>query len=156
MAAEYGLDLGAPMTAEQVGDVLIRTAIADGLIAPDDAKFEVPGSSLRSGLLVVVGPESPLPFPDPVETTFGFLPVVGVLFRFDSDYEPIAQRCDMIRLTAAVLSALPGDAFLAYAGETTRLVRLNGQVTISADDPFWVPEVLGFLPPHDVAVLPNL
>jgi hypothetical protein len=155
MTADYVLDLGGPMTPHAVRDVLARTAVADGLAA-SGVRFEPPGAVLRSGVLVAVGDRRPLPYPHPVEEAFGFTPSAGVLFRPARDTDPEVQVLDMVRLTVALLDALPGDAYLAFEGEITYLVRRAGELTITPDDDFWRPEVAALLPPHHRAPLPNL
>lgn len=156
MATEYGLQLGAPATADEVAAVFARAAAAQRLTEADAARFERPGALLRSGVLVSVSRSSPLPFPHPVEEEFGFVPAVHVLFRFDSSADPLEQRRDMIRLVTAALTAFPGDAMLAFGGETVQVLRRDGRLTISERDDFWIPAVVALLPPHDRASLPNL
>ena len=156
MATEYGLDVGAPMTADGVGAVLARATAALQLAERTENGFDPPGALLRSGLLVSACPSEPAPFPDPVQRTFGFVPTADVVFRFDSLGDPDDQRRDMVALTAAVLAALPGNARLAHGGEITQLLRLDGKLTISREVLFWTPETEALLPPHDRADLPNL
>ena len=155
MTINHGLDMGAPATADQVGDALAEAAIAQNLVTTG-TRFELPGARLRNGLFIVNVASTPLPFPDPVEEEFGFAPTANVVFHPDQDADPIEQRQDMIRLVVAVLAAVPGDAWLAFEGEITRLVRVAGKLTISMEDGFWVPEVVDLLPAHDRAPLPNL
>jgi hypothetical protein len=144
------------MTARAVGGVVARAAAVERQAATPGAPFEPPGTCLRSGLLVVISDRRPLPYPHPVEEAFGFTPAAGVLFRPDRDTDPVVQVLDVVRLTAAVLDALPGDAYLAFEGEITHLLRKGGQLTITADDRLWTPATEALLPPHDRAELPNL
>jgi hypothetical protein len=151
MAIEYSLELNGS-DAEQVADLLAHAAAGSA-----DGDFHGDGAVLDSGVLVAVSASTPLPFPDPVEQALGVTPAVHVLFRFDKDTDPAAQRTDMVRLVAAVLTAIPGDAVLTFAGEVVWLLRKGGQLTISDRDGFWTPETTALLPGHhDRASLPDL
>jgi hypothetical protein len=156
MAIEYDFDLGGPATTEAVADLLAHTAAANGL-THGEVQFTRPGADLDSGSLVSVSTPSPLPLKPPVEATFGFTPIVGILFRFDSSADTQRQEQDMIRLVVAVLAAFPGDAVLSFAGEIVRLLRRHGRVTISQAHDFWTPGLRALLlSPHDQATLPNM
>lgn len=155
MAIEYHLDLGGPMSADTVGEVFAQTAAAQGMLDDDQHRFDRDGAVLRSHQLVSVHASEPSVYLPVVEGLFGFTPAAFVIFRVQAHDDPVEQRQDMIRLVAAVLKALAGNAWLAFGGEISRLVRLDGRVTVSADDDFWLPEVLALLPPHDRATLPN-
>ncbi|MFC5744530.1 SitI3 family protein [Actinomadura rugatobispora] len=126
MAIDYALELACPEPADRVARVL-------------------PQTRLPSGLLVMAGERSPLPFPDPVEEQFGFTPTVHVLFRLDMLEDGARQRRDMIRLATTILDRFDGPALLTFAGEITWLLRRNGKLMISDRDDFWPP--LPPLPP---------
>jgi len=156
MAIEYGFELGAPATADDVAGVLAHTAAAHGLTEAPGARFDGEGTRLRSGVLVLASASTALPFPDPVEAEFGFAPAVHVLFRFDKFTDPAAQREDMTRLVTALLASVAADAVLMFEGEIVWLLRRNGQLTISERGDFWTPELAALLPQHDRASLPSL
>lgn len=156
MTTTYTLDLGDPMTVQEVDDALAGAAVADGLAEAPDTRFARPGAVLRSDLLVSVSAREPLPFRHAVDEVFGFTPKVGVLFRPSRGGDLVEQRRDMVRLTAAVLATAPGDAYLAFEGEITYLLRRKGHLMITPDESFWTPETEALLPPHDRADLPNL
>lgn len=136
--------------------VFARTAALHRLVEHDEVRFTRPGAGLRSGVLVVVNSATPLPFRDPVEKVFGFVPAVSTVFRFGKVADPVEQKKDMVCLVVAVLGVFAGDALLEFAGENSRLLRRQGRLVISEDSDFWVPELVSLLPPHEQARLPHL
>ena len=156
MATEFSFELSEPVTALQLGQVLASTiANTDMAEQPphwNGGRFD---QYLASWVWVASGASGSLPFPDPLQELFGFTAAARVLFRLEGD-DRLDQKRDMLRLVAAVLDAFPGDAWLAYAGEITYLLRSKGRLTIDMDLEWWPPEVTDLLPPHDVAPLPNM
>jgi hypothetical protein len=101
---------------------------------------------LHSGLMVDVDP----PFAsgeDPFVADFGMVRAATVDYTFDSTHEGFERQDDeLLRLTFALLAALPGDAVLHYEYSVVYLARLGGRLLLSDADDVWTPEDLVHVP----------
>jgi hypothetical protein len=84
-----------------------------------------------------------------VEQSFGFAPTVRVAFsRGTADHRDLDQQDDIVRLVAALLDALPGDAVLMFLeSDEAWLLRRGADLSVSEIDDRW--------PPHRQALLPR-
>jgi hypothetical protein len=157
MAITYSIEIGSPATTADVSDVLARTIDARQLaMAGHGSRLDGDGTALVGGGLVSAHTRSPLPFPDPKEEVFGFVPVVFVSFRMTHPEFIIEQKHDMVILLAAALAGVDGDAWFGFQGEITYLTRIAGRIAVDTGKDFWTPGLLALLPPHDSAVLENM
>jgi hypothetical protein len=158
MAIDYSFDVNGA-DAEQVAGTLKHAAAAARLVDHEAGEpgFGPAGNWLDSGLFVGAAAKAPLPFPDPVAEELGFETTVSVLFRLNSALDVEKQKHDMVRLVAAMLTELRGDAVLMFAGELVSLLRKGGQLTISNRDDFWAPDLRALLPqPYERVSLPAI
>ncbi len=156
MAITHVFEMGTPATTERVVDVLARIIETQQLAMPGyGSRIDGDGTVLVGGHVVAHTP-SPLPFPDPVQEVFGFLPAVHVSFRMGDPQYTSEHNRDMIVLITTALSEVDGDAWFGFQGELTYLTRIAGRITVDTGKTFWTPELIALLPPHDSAVLENM
>lgn len=72
-------------------------------------------------------------------------PTVSAAFRLGKDTDITGQQDDMIRLTDALLTEVPGDAVLHLDYEDVWLVRQDGRLSLSERSDLW--------PPHRLATV---
>jgi hypothetical protein len=157
MAIEYALEIGTPATTDQVVDVLAHTIDTQHLAWPGrGSRVDGDGTALVGGGHVSAHTRSPLPFPDPMEEVFGFVPVIYIYFRMSDPTYILEQKRDMIVLVTAALAGVEGDAWFGFQGEITYLTRIADRITVDTGKAFWTPELVALLPRHDSAVLENM
>ncbi len=157
MAIEHALEIGAPASIEQLVDVLTPTIDAQQLAMPGHgSRVDGDGTVLIGGGHTSAHIPSPLPFPDPMEEMFGFVPAVYVSFRMGDPHYTSEYNRAMIVLVTAALAGVEGDAWFGFQGEITYLTRIGGRITADTGKSFWTPDLVALLPPHDSAVLENM
>jgi len=157
MAIEHAFDIGTPATAERV-EAVLSSAVETGRLARPGhgSRVDRAGTVLGGGGHVSAYASPPLPFPDPMEEVFGFVPVVHVSFRISDPQSMPEHNHNMIVLLTAALSGVEGDAWFGANGEITYLTRIAGRITVDTDKTFWTPELVALLPQHDTAALENM
>lgn len=157
MALEFQFQLGPPATAEAVGDVLVQVIAEQQLARSTDATPVDPaGGFLIDAGYLTVHTRSPLPFSDPMDEVFGFVPVVHTGLRVNRLRDAVESNHDLVTLLVAVLARVSGEAWFGFNGELTYLTRIGDRITIDGERKFWTPELVALLPPHDRAPLPDV
>jgi hypothetical protein len=150
MAMGYSFELGAPATVEEVAAAMARVDVTR-LAEADGGRFDGEGVYLDSAGFVITYASRRLPYLDPVEESFGFVPAVTVGFRLNKGWDMRRQDHDFVRLVAAVLTDVEGDAVFVFEGEYVELVRISGVLTVNTATDFWTPDLIALLPPHEFA-----
>jgi hypothetical protein len=156
MAMAYTFKVGRPATVDEVAGAMSKADATHRMAEKGGSWFDPAGVHLLSGAFVSNDVSSPLPFLDPVEEVFGFAPAVTVRFRLDMGSDRQRQKQDFVRLVAAVLTSVEGDAVFVFEGEHVRLVRIAGLLTVNSAKDFWTPDLIALLPPHKLAELEGL
>lgn len=148
MSLSYDFELATPAPAGAVARDVLSTVEEAGLVKPGHTADELTGTGIEllSGTTVQVGRANPTPI-DPVVTDLGVRPTVWVEFRLEkSDVE--RQDDEMVRVVAALLHKVPGDAVLTFGGGVILFVRRDGALTVTDNDEFWPPARLALLGHH--------
>jgi len=146
MAVEYSLFLKTSASALDIAMGLARAV--SGRLEHDDAPIVKqlldPGVDITDGLWVRILPGMPSQR-HPVVTDLEFTPTVRIAYRMDK-FRDLQQQTDtMVRLTAALLAALPGDAALTWDLEQVWLLRRNGDLALNERDDLWTPRRQAFM-----------
>lgn len=150
MAMGYSFKLGPPATVAEVAGAMAGVDVPR-MAEAGEGRFDGDGVYLDSAGFVIAYAATPLPFLDPVEESFGFVPAVTVGFRLNKGWSMRRQDHDFVGLVAAVLTDVEGDAVFVFEGEYVELVRIGGRITVNTAVDFWTPDLLALLPPHELA-----
>ena len=148
MALDYHYELGTPETPRHVAEVLLAAGHRADLIDRSVTVDQVLQGWTTTHWTWFRVRDGRTAFPwNVVEESFGFAPTVTVAFRLQGDHPTYLQQDDLIRLVAALLEAVPGDAVLMFdASDDAWLLRRDGDLAVSADDDRWPARRLALLP----------
>lgn len=141
MATDYRLWIGTRESGRRVAEVLLHAGITNRVLDPSVTVDQLLDgwSTVRRTWLRVLERTPRYPY-NVVEDSFGFVPTVSVGFRESLREEQLPQLDDMIRLVAALLDQIPGDAVLYNdAEDEVWLLRRNGELSVR-DNPEYLPE----------------
>ncbi|AUY50239.1 SitI3 family protein [Streptomyces sp. CB01881] len=148
MAISYNLDLMTSLTLPEVAEQL--DAVTHSLRLSDvSATVETllgEGARTPYGTWIRVVPRKPIPWGNPLIGGRAFTPTVSVAFRLDKMADISGQQDDVVRLTAGLLSQVPGDAVLHFDYEDVWLVRQGGELSLSERSDLWPARRLTGLP----------
>ena len=150
MAIEYSLVLGTEESGQLVAEVLRDAGCSADLWATTSATVNdvLSGCATSRGTWIRVIERTPLPPYNPEEDSFGFTPSVFVMFRLGHKYDYELQDDDMIRLVAALLDGVPGDAVLYQDTEDeVWLLRRHGELSVRENSDVWPEHRLALLTP---------
>ncbi|MFE9328505.1 SitI3 family protein [Nocardia sp. NPDC052278] len=138
MAIEYTLDLAATATPTQVAEALMSSAPKGQLFDPGVTIDRVLSGVVTTvrGLWIGVGQQHSLET-EILTSGFRFTPTLWTHFRFEKFKDFPDQTDDMITLTSAVLTRIPGDAVLHCQGDTIWLVRHDGEIFVNESEELW-------------------
>src|SRR5436309_1731532 len=147
MAVSYDLEMATALSPDQVARELLDAARLLGLFDASVTAEQI----LRDGAVtplrtwIRIYERRPAAWA-PVVTDLGITPTVAAGFGLYKHDKIPEQQDDMIRLVAALLERIPGDALLSGM-DTIWLLRRNGDLTANEQDDSW--------PPHRLALLPQ-
>ena len=146
MAIEFALEICTPLAAPQIADVVVGItrdlALTDPAVTPQDL---LDGALTVRGTWIRIRDKKPEPW-HTIPTELGFTPTIFIRFRMSKVDDILAQQDDMVRITARILEAVPGDAVLHRELETGWLVRKGGVVSLNERTDLWTAERLAMMP----------
>lgn len=146
MAIEFTFEISTPMPAAEVSAALTSTAHDFGLLEQQVTPQQVlEGVVATTGTWIRVREQKPEPW-QTIPAALGFSPTVAVRFRLDKEADIPHQQDVIVRLTAALLRDVPGDAVLHREMETAWLVRKGNDTTLNERDDLWTLERLALIP----------
>ncbi|MET8098242.1 SitI3 family protein [Streptomyces sp. NPDC005236] len=149
MAIEYDLDIATQSSASEVAAWLAEigreSGVFDESITGERLTDKGAFGYTRPGTCVSVIQQRPSQPWDPIVTSLGFTPTVGVGFRMGKEADTSDQQDDMIRLVEPLLDRVEGDAVLHYQFEVVWLLRRNGELTLNERDDLWRPQRLALM-----------
>lgn len=151
MAISFDLEMGPPTTADRLALAFVDLAAGQGVVpvgtTPQDLLGEGVETRLRLWCRAGVREPSKLPWPRPVEESFGVTASCWLFLRLIRGETPVrSQQDEMVWLAGGLLARLPGDAVLHWDSELAWLVRKGGRLVVSERDDIWTPERLAMLP----------
>ena len=146
MSLDYSLDLTTRLTPDEVAEEVVKVGRPLGILEKTViAQRLLVWSTTTRRTWLQVSPTRPQPWHPPVSELGAITPTVQILFELDKNDHVAEQQEDLIRLTAALLDRIPGDAVFSNL-DVLWLVRKNGALDIHEDNDFWTPERLALLP----------
>ena len=147
MAIEFTFEISTPLSAAEVAATLTSTAQGFELLEHQVTPQQVlVGVVAGTGTWIRVREQKPEPW-QTIPAALGFSPTVAVRFRLDKGTDIPHQQDTIIRLTAALLGDIPGDAVLHREMETAWLLRKGDDITLNERDDLWTVERLAMIPP---------
>ncbi|MBB2498695.1 SitI3 family protein [Amycolatopsis echigonensis] len=146
MSLDYSLGLTTHLAPEEVAEEVVRAGQSLGILEESiTAQRLLVWSTTTRRTWLQVSPARPQPWHPPVSELGAITPTVQILFELDKNDHVAEQQEDLIRLTAALLERIPGDAVFSNL-DVLWLVRKNGTLDVHEDNGFWTPERLALLP----------
>jgi hypothetical protein len=148
VAIDYRFVLGTPEPDGRVAGRVADAAHAVGLL--DDAAT---AADLLAGTVTTRGTgirvrATSAPLREVVADTFGFVATITVAFRPGHADPHHVQEDDVVRLVAALLDQVPGDAVLYRDSDgAVWLLRRNGELSVHTSSEIWTPGRLALLTP---------
>ncbi|WP_327676157.1 SitI3 family protein [Kitasatospora sp. NBC_00458] len=138
MAVSHSLGLATASPVSDVAGVLARLGadrswtagqlVGDGALTGRGTWVRVYGTRTQSW--------------HPVVTDLGISPTVRVAFRLAKTDDLAGQEDDVVRLVAALLARVEGDAVLDFHHETVWLLRRGGELSLHEREDLWPPQRL--------------
>ncbi|MEC3974308.1 SitI3 family protein [Amycolatopsis sp. H20-H5] len=145
MAIEYDLEMVTALSPQQLASELLDAAEPMRLFETSVSSEQLAGDGAATTLSTWIQTYAAAPQPwAPIVTDLGITPTVAIGFRLGKNDELTEQRDDMVRLTAAVLERVVGDAVLSGM-DVIWLVRQDGDLSVNERDDLWSPRRLAEL-----------